>query len=224
MRRFALRVFYYFNLTWTRAVLMLASSRDIQGRENVPRKGALIVASNHLSNGDPLVLTVAIPRRIAWMTKAEWFKTPVIGPMLRLGGMIPVRRFEADLQALRRAQSLLRDGGVLAMFPEGTRGGDKGLRAGEPGTALIALRTGTQIVPIAIWGTEHVKLPRDIFRRTRVHIRFGVPFLLEAPKRITRDDVARGTETIMREIAALLPERYRGVYKNAPTEVAAAKE
>ena len=212
MRRFALRVFYYFNLTWTRAVLMLASSRDIQGRENVPRKGALIVASNHLSNGDPLVLTVAIPRRIAWMTKAEWFKTPIIGPLLRLGGMIPVRRFEADLQALRRAQSLLRDDGVLAMFPEGTRGGDKGLRAGEPGTALIALRTSTQIVPIAIWGTEHVKLPRDIFRRTRVHIRFGVPFRLEAPKRFTRDDVARGTETIMREIAALLPERYRGVY------------
>jgi 1-acyl-sn-glycerol-3-phosphate acyltransferase len=224
MRRFALRVFYYLNLTWTRAVLMIASSRDIQGRENVPRKGALIVASNHLSNGDPLVLTVAIPRRIAWMTKAEWFKTPIIGPMLRLGGMIPVRRFEADLQALRRAQSLLRDGGVLAMFPEGTRGGDKGLRAGEPGTALIALRTNTQIVPIAIWGTEHVKLPRDIFRRTRVHIRFGLPFRLEAPKRITRDDVARGTETIMREIAALLPERYRGVYNDAPTEVGAAKE
>jgi 1-acyl-sn-glycerol-3-phosphate acyltransferase len=224
MRRFALRVFYYFNLTWTRAVLMLASSRDIQGREHVPRKGALIVASNHLSNGDPLVLTVATPRQIAWMTKAEWFKTPVIGPMLRLGGMIPVRRFEADLQALRRAQSVLRDGGVLAMFPEGTRGGDKGLRAGEPGTALIALRTNTQIVPIAIWGTEHVKLPRDIFRRTRVHIRFGKPFLLEESKRITRDDVARGTETIMREIAALLPERYRGVYKDAPTEVGAAKE
>jgi 1-acyl-sn-glycerol-3-phosphate acyltransferase len=224
MRRFALRVFYYLNLTWTRAVLMIASSRDIQGRENVPRKGALIVASNHLSNGDPLVLTVAIPRRIAWMTKAEWFKTPIIGPLLRLGGMIPVRRFEADLQALRRAQSLLRDGGALAMFPEGTRGGDKGLRAGEPGTALIALRTNTQIVPIAIWGTEHVKLPRDIFRRTRVHIRFGLPFRLEAPKRITRDDVARGTETIMREIAALLPERYRGVYNDAPTEVGAAKE
>ena len=224
MRRFALRVFYYFNLTWTRAVLMLASSRDIQGRENVPRKGPLIVASNHLSNGDPPVLTVAIPRRIAWMTKAEWFKTPIIGPMLRWGGMIPVRRFEADLQALRRAQHVLRDGGVLAMFPEGTRGGDKGLRAGEPGTALIALRTGTPIVPIAIWGTEHAKLPRDIFRRTRVHIRFGAPFRLEAPKRFTRDDVARGTETIMREIAALLPERYRGVYKYAPTEVAAAKE
>ncbi|MCI0814292.1 MAG: 1-acyl-sn-glycerol-3-phosphate acyltransferase [Chloroflexi bacterium] len=224
MRRLALRLFYFFNLSWTRALLMLISSRDIRGRENVPPKGALIVASNHLSNGDPPVLTVAVPRQIAWMTKAEWFNTPVIGPLLRLGGMIPVRRFEADLQALRRAQHVLRDGGVLAMFPEGTRGGDKGLRAGEPGTALIALRTSTPIVPIAIWGTEHVKLPRDLLRRTRVDVRFGKPFTLQSSGRITRDDVARGTETIMREIAALLPERYRGVYRDMPTEVAAAKE
>ncbi len=224
MRRLVVRIFYDLNMVWVRALLMLVSSRDVQGRENVPRKGALIVASNHLSNGDPPILTAAVPRQIAWMTKAEWFKTPIIGPLFRMAGMIPVRRFEADLQALRRAQNVLLDGGVLAMFPEGTRGGDMGLRAGELGTALIALRTGTQIVPIAIWGTEHVKLPRDIFRRTRVHIRFGVPFKLEKSKRITRDDVARGTETIMREIARLLPERYRGVYKDAPTEVAAAKE
>ncbi len=224
MRRLLVRIFYYLNHTWVRVLLLLITSRDVQGRENVPRKGALIVASNHLSNGDPPILTIAVPRQIAWMAKAEWFKTPVIGQLFRLGGMIPVRRFEADLQALRRAQLVLRDGGVLAMFPEGTRGGDKGLRAGEPGTALIALRTGTPIVPIAIWGTEHVKLPRDLFRRTRAHVRFGKPFTLEASGRITRDDVARGTETIMKEIAALLPERYRGAYKGAPIEAAATKD
>ncbi|MCH7809514.1 MAG: 1-acyl-sn-glycerol-3-phosphate acyltransferase [Chloroflexi bacterium] len=224
MRRLLVRIFYDLNLLWVRALLMLVTSRDVQGRENVPRKGALIVASNHLSNGDPPILTAAVPRQIAWMTKAEWFKTPVIGSLFRLAGMIPVRRFEADLQALRRAQHLLRDGGVLAMFPEGTRGGDMGLRAGEMGTALIALRTGTPIVPIAIWGTEHVKLPRDFFRRTRAHVRFGKPFTLEASRRITRDDVARGTETIMREIAALLPQSYRGAYEDVPREAAATKE
>ena len=219
-----MRIFYYLNFFWVGALLMLISSRDVRGRENVPRKGALIVASNHLSNGDPPILTVAVPRQIAWMVKAEWFKAPLIGLLFRLSGMIPVRRFEADLQALRRAQHVLRDGGVLAMFPEGTRGGDKGLRAGEPGTALIALRTSTPIVPIAIWGTEYVKLPRDFLRRTRAHVRFGKPFTLEASGRITRDDVARGTETIMKEIAALLPERYRGAYKGAPGEAAASKE
>ena len=224
MRRLLVRIFYYLNFAWVSVLLLLITSRDVRGRENVPRNGGLIVASNHLSNGDPPILTVAMPRQIAWLTKAEWFKTPIIGPLFRLAGMIPVRRFEADLQALRRAQHLLRDGGVLAMFPEGTRGGDKGLRAGEPGTALIALRTGTPIVPIAIWGTEHVKLPRDFLRRTRAHVRFGKPFTLEASGRIRRDDVVRGTETIMKEIAALLPERYRGAYKDAPTEVAATNE
>ena len=218
------RCFYYFNLMWAKALLMIISSRDIQGRENVPRKGALIVASNHLSNGDAPILTVAVPRRIAWMTKAEWFKTPIIGPLFRLAGMIPVRRGEADLKALRLSQKVLRNGGVLAMFPEGTRGGDQGLRAGEQGTALIALHTGAPIVPIAIWGTEHVKLPRDFFRRTHAHIRFGKPFTLKSSGRVTRDDVARGTENIMREIAALLPERYRGAYKDVPKETAATKE
>jgi 1-acyl-sn-glycerol-3-phosphate acyltransferase len=222
MRRFLIRLFYYVNLVWVKAVLMIVTSRDIQGRQNVPRQGPLIVASNHLSNGDPPILTGVVPRQIAWMAKAEWFKTPVIGRLFRMAGMIPVRRFEADLQALRRSQDVLKQGGALAMFPEGTRGGDQGLRAGEPGTALIALRTGAPIVPIAIWGTEHVKLPRDLFRRTRAHVRFGKPFTLQARGRITREDVERGTETIMKAIAALLPERYRGVYREAPAATGAA--
>lgn len=226
MSRLLARIFYNLNMVWIKALLMIVTSRDIQGRENVPRKGPLIVASNHLSNGDPPILTAAVPRQIAWMAKAEWFKTPVIGRLFRIAGMIPVRRFEADLGALRRSQEVLKNGGALAMFPEGTRGGDRGLQAGEPGTALIALRTGAPVVPIAIWGTEHVKLPRDLLRRTRAHVRFGVPFKLEASGRITREDVARGTETIMKEIAALLPERHRGVYKEASvaTEATTATE
>jgi 1-acyl-sn-glycerol-3-phosphate acyltransferase len=227
MSRFLVRLFYYANLVWVKALLMLITSRDVQGRENVPRKGPLIVASNHLSNGDPPILTAVVPRQISWMAKAEWFKTPVIGAMFRMAGMVPVRRFEADLQALRRSQDVLKHGGALAMFPEGTRGGAKGLQAGEPGTALIALRTGAPIVPIAIWGTEHVKLPRDMFRRTRAHVRFGKPFTLKArDHRITRQDVQQGTETIMKAIAALLPERYRGVYAEAPaaSEATAATE
>lgn len=226
MRRLLVRIFYYANMLWVQALLFVVTSRDVQGKENVPRKGPLIVASNHLSNGDPPILTAAVPRQIAWMAKAEWFRTPVIGRLFRMAGMIPVRRFEADLGALRRSQDVLRHGGALAMFPEGTRGGDRGLKTAEPGTALIALRTGAPIVPIAIWGTEHVKLPRDLFRRTRAHVRFGKPFTLEAGPRITRHDVERGTDTIMREIAALLPERYRGVYKDAPAqrEAAAAAE
>jgi 1-acyl-sn-glycerol-3-phosphate acyltransferase len=130
-----------------------------------------------------------------------------------MAGMLPVRRFEADLGALRKAEKVLKGGGVLAMFPEGTRGGTKGLQAAEPGTALLALRTGAPVQPMAIWGTEHVKLPRDLFRRTRAYVRFGKPFVLKAQgKRVTRDEIAKGSETIMREIAALLPEKHRGIW------------
>ena len=214
MKAFIRFVFYYSNVAWVRLVLLLVSSRDIQGRENVPRKGPLILASNHLNNADSPVLTHATPRRISWLTKAEWVSTPVIGWMMNLAGMIPVRRFDADLKALRRAQDLLKEGGCLGMFPEGTRSHGEGLKAGEPGSALIALRTGALVQPVAIWGTEHVKLPRDFLRRTRVHVRFGEPFRLTADKRISREEVGAGTRRIMAAIAAMLPEELRGEYRS----------
>jgi 1-acyl-sn-glycerol-3-phosphate acyltransferase len=105
------------------------------------------------------------------------------------------------------------------MFPEGTRSKGAGLKEGEPGTALLALRTGAPILPVAIWGTEHAKLPRDMFRRTDVHIRIGQPFTLPRPKRITKQHITDGTREIMERIARMLPEYLRGVYAN---EAAAA--
>jgi 1-acyl-sn-glycerol-3-phosphate acyltransferase len=226
MKRLVTKIVYNLHLLWVKILMLLITTRDIRGKKNVPRDGGFILASNHLSNGDPPVITAATPRQIAWLTKAEWFSTPFVGWQFKLAGMIPVRRFDADLAALRQAQELLKSGGVLGMFPEGTRGGDGGLQKGEPGSALIALRTGAPVLPIAIWGTEHVKLPRDVIRRTHTHVRFGKPFTLEkSGAKITREDVQRGTERIMREIAALLPEKYRGVWKDEPaTEVVAKAE
>ena len=216
MTHFLCSVFYYLNLAWVRLLLLFVSSRDIQGREKVPRNGALIVVCNHLNNADPPVLTDAIPRQVAWLTKAEWFSTPVVGWALRLAGMIPVRRFEADLTALRRTQDLLKAGGCLGMFPEGTRSHGAGLKEGEPGSALIALRSGATVQPVAIWGTEGVKLPRDLLRRTRVHVRFGDPLRLTRSGRITRTDVETGTTRIMTSIAEMLPNELRGTYSNIP--------
>jgi 1-acyl-sn-glycerol-3-phosphate acyltransferase len=210
-------VFYWVNLsTWIRLVLYIVTSRDVRGSENIPRDGALILTCNHLSVGDPPVLTGVFPRRIVWMVKQELFDIPIVGKLYALGGFIPVRRFEGDLRAIRRSQAALRDGHVLGMFPEGTRSGGR-LGAGEPGSALIALRSGAPILPAAIWGTEHAKLPRDLFRRTRVHIRFGEPFHLAQPTRITKEQVAEGTNQIMRRIAELLPEEYQGTPGEVPS-------
>lgn len=215
MKDFLVAVFYDLNMLWIHALLWLNCSRDIRGLKNVPRKGAFILACNHLNNADPPILTEVTPRRIAWMAKMEWFRTPVVGGLFRIAGMVPVRRFEADLQALRKAQEVLNTGHVLGMFPEGTRSRSGGLGKGEPGSALIALRSGAPVVPVAIWGTENVKLPRDILRRNHAVISFGKPFTLPRPRRITKQDVLDGTETIMRQIAALLPPEYRGAYADA---------
>jgi len=206
-------LFYWANVSWMRAILFFDTSRDVKGRENVPRNGPLILVSNHLNNADPPIISSVTPRQISFLTKQEWFKTPVVGTMFKLGGMIPVRRFAADLHALRAAQKLLEDGGCLGMFAEGTRSKDGVMHQAEPGTALIALRTGAPIQPVAIWGTETVKLPKDmLLSRTKVYVRYGKPFTLGRPQRITRENVEDGTETIMKAVAALLPEKYRGYY------------
>ena len=199
--------------TWVSLVMLFAARPDVKGRENIPPHGSLILVSNHLNNGDPPALTHAMPRRVVWMAKQELFDTPGVGLLFRAFGLIPVRRFEADLGALRKAQAALRRGQVLGMFPEGTRSPNAQLGDAEPGTALIALRSGAPVLPAAIWGTEHVKLPRDIFARTRLHIRFGQPFHLHQTKRATKEEIAAATSEIMRHIAELLPEQYRGGYQ-----------
>ena len=212
-------IFYWLNVwTWIKFVLLIVTSRDVLGIENVPRSGGVIFTCNHFSVGDPPILTGILPRRIIWMAKQELFDIPVFGTLYSMGGFIPVRRFEGDLKAIRRSQEALRRGHVLGMFPEGTRSGGR-LGPGEPGTALIALRTGATILPAAIWGTEHVKLPRDIFRRTRFHVRFGQPFSLPRSRRVTKEQVTAGTNEIMRRIAELLPPEYRGAHaESAPAQ------
>ncbi len=213
MRNLFHTVYYWVNVkTWVRLLIRLVIKRDIKGRENIPSKGALILASNHLNLGDPSILTGVMPRRIVWMTKQELFDIPVFGILYHLFGCIPVRRFHADLRALRRSQEALRRGLALGMFPEGTRSGESGLGRGEPGTALIAMRTNTPVLPVGIWGTEGIKLPRDFFRRTAVHITYGEPFYLPQSERLTKEAVEAGADLIMSHIAELLPQRYRGIY------------
>jgi len=206
-------IYYWVNvLTWVRLIVLVVIQRDVQGMERLPHRGGLILAGNHLNLADPPILTAIMPRRIVWMGKQELFDIPVFGFLYHLFGCIPVRRFRADLRALRHSEEALRRGLMLGMFPEGTRSGESGLGRGEPGTAILAMRTNTPVQPVAIWGTEGVKLPRAFLQRTTVHIRFGEPFLLPRPERLTKEAVEEGTETIMRRIAEMLPERYRGIY------------
>ncbi|MBI1885484.1 MAG: 1-acyl-sn-glycerol-3-phosphate acyltransferase [Chloroflexi bacterium] len=221
MRDLFTAVFYAVNIgTWAKVVVALNINLEVVGRERVPRKGPLILACNHLNIADPPIITVAFPRRVVWMAKRELFDTPVLGILYHLYGCLPVRRTEADLKALREAQDVLRKGLVLGMFPEGTRSRIPGLRKAEPGTALIALRTGVPIVPVAITGTEPIHLPGSLFqflqrRRHHVRLAFGEPFTLPQVERVRTEAVEQGADMIMRRIAELLPLEYQGIYADA---------
>ncbi len=219
MKDFLTGVFFWVNVTWIKILVALVTSRTIKGRENIPSQGPVILVCNHMNNADPPIVLSIIPRRSKWLVKIEWFRNPVIGFLAKAGGLMPVKRYEADLKALRKAQEVLKSGLILGVFPEGTRSRNQMLSTGEPGAALLALRTKAPILPVAIWGTENMKLPRDVLRRTSgIHIRFGKPFVLRTvSSRIQRSDIEYGTDCLMLAIAKLLPTRYRGSYADQAT-------
>jgi 1-acyl-sn-glycerol-3-phosphate acyltransferase len=127
----------------------------VEGAAHVPPNGPLILASNHRSNMDPVLLAAAVRRPVAFMSKAELFVWP-LGTILRLIGQFPVQRGGIDREALRRTSAALAQGWVLGLFPEGTRG-DGSFASVHPGLAYILLRERCPVLPVAIFGTERVR-------------------------------------------------------------------
>jgi 1-acyl-sn-glycerol-3-phosphate acyltransferase len=127
----------------------------LEGEHHIPAAGPLILASNHRSNMDPVLLASAVTRPVAFMAKAELFVWP-LGPILRWIGQFPVRRGGIDREALRRTDAILARGSVLGLFPEGTRG-DGSFSAVHPGLAYIVVRQRCPVLPVAIFGTERVR-------------------------------------------------------------------
>jgi 1-acyl-sn-glycerol-3-phosphate acyltransferase len=186
----------------------------------IPRRGPVIIASNHASNLDAVViggwLLPVLGRRIQWLAKREFFDWPVLGPLAPHGGIHPVDRGKADLEAYRQAKRILDDGHILFIFPEGTRSADGSLQQAQDGAAALALRTDAVIVPIGVVGANRVwprgrKLPHP---GGRVIVRVGTPFKLSDIVRPSRErpSKAAATEVLMRRIAELLPPAMRGAY------------
>ena len=125
------------------------------GEEHIPEVGPVILASNHRSNMDPVLLASAVRRPVAFMAKAELFVGP-LGWIMRWVGQFPVRRGGIDREALRRTDAVLARGSMLGLFPEGTRG-DGRFASVHPGLAYIVVRQQCPVVPVAIFGTERVR-------------------------------------------------------------------
>jgi 1-acyl-sn-glycerol-3-phosphate acyltransferase len=189
--------------------------------DELPREGPLIIAANHASNLDAVVigswLIPKLGRRIHWLGKKELFDWPLIGWAAANGGVHPVDRGAADVEAFRLAQRILDEGHILFVFPEGTRSRDGVLQEARDGLALLAIRTGAPVVPLGIAGSHRVwprgqRLPHP---GGRVTMRVGSPFRPadELPPDTPRS-AAKGlvTKLIMGRIAGLLPPGQRGPY------------
>lgn len=185
---------------------------QVEGKENVPAKGGLLVAANHLNFYDPPLLGTFLGRQLTFMAKEELFRFRPVGWFLSSLGAFPVRRGRLDRKVLRRSEKALAEGRALLIFPEATRSPNACLQRALPGSALIASRHSVPVLPVAIYGAERLK-GLWLFRRPRITLNIGPTFSLPgAGTKLSREELAGHTELIMRKIAGLLPPQYRGVY------------
>jgi 1-acyl-sn-glycerol-3-phosphate acyltransferase len=166
------------------------------GAKNIPLDGALILACNHRSYLDPPILGAFCPRAVQYMTKAELFDIPLLGPAIRAVGAYPVDREGSATAAIKRSVEVLRSGGCIGIFPEGTRNVDGSIQARE-GVALLAALAKAPVVPAALVGTQNAK------RLAQIKVAYGAPMRLPADRKATRDDLSKFTDDVMSAIRAL---------------------
>ncbi len=187
----------------------LIMALKVEGLENIPLDGPLIVAANHVTNFDVIPMQIALPRPIFFMGKAELFKSPVVDVVFRNCGAFPVYRGEKDAWAMRHAARVLAHGQSLGMFPEGTRSKGRGLAVAKTGSARLAIEANCPILPMTVIGSD--QFFKAFPRRTRVTIKLLPPILPnpdETPLSLT--------DRVMFSMAASLPPDMRGVYAEIP--------
>jgi 1-acyl-sn-glycerol-3-phosphate acyltransferase len=175
------------------------------GTGNIPRTGAAILACNHVSVLDPVIIAMAPSyrgRTVRFLAAAEMFEKPLIGVGLKLIRQIPIRRGERDMAALEEAADVISAGALAGIFPEGGVGPGP-LQKGRRGAARVALAGGVPLIPTGIWGTR-ARWPREGFRfgppyRPPVAVVFGPPITPVGSPRDPRD-VKELTDRLMREI------------------------
>ncbi len=186
----------------------------VSGREYVPTSGPLLVVANHLSWYDPILLALVLPRRVWFFAKIEVFRWPIVGWLCRLTGQIPVHRGEGDRTALEKALAYLREGKALMVFPEGTVERQEQMITPHTGVAMLALRSGATVLPIAHMGTRRVLRSLHAWF-PRVDIKIGEPYIPALPEGIARKaSLQKVTQDVMERIAAMLPPERRGVYES----------
>ena len=199
-----------------KSLLRIFGDWEVNGKENVPRKGALIIVANHISDIDAGILNASIPRRVEFMAKADLFQKPIISQFFRAYGAFPINESGKEFYSINHSLHILNRNGAIGIFPEGAKN-PTALGQAMLGSAMISIMSGAPILPVGITGTESVGdgirifYPKGTFR-----INIGKPFYAPVVRgKRLRTNVETTTDIIMKQIAALLPECYRGVYHNA---------
>jgi 1-acyl-sn-glycerol-3-phosphate acyltransferase len=177
---------------------------QVEGRENVPPGGCLIV-SNHVSFMDPTTVGWAVAREIYYLGRKSLFKPPFWTWFLPICNVLPIDRDAHDISGLRRIIKMLKEGHAVMLFPEGTRSPDGRIQAAEPGAGLIALKASVPVLPVRIFGT-YESLSRHV-KRLRFHpirVVIGQPYLPAAAEdRKDKEIYARTSQEMLDKIALL---------------------
>lgn len=193
------------------------SNLQVIGKENVPQNGAALVVVNHVSRLDtPFLMCAGGREDVIPMVAREYQHSFFLGWILNLIHVIWVTRGEYDFEAFRTATDYLNKGWVVGLAPEGRRSRDGLLHEGKPGSALLAYKMGTPLLPTAVTGTDKMSRFASL-KKMNVTVEFGPLFCL--PEKVDLDNKAwlqLATDEIMCQIAAILPLERRGFYANYP--------
>ncbi len=197
-----------------RAILGLACKVDVSELIKVPKRGPLILVTNHVNFLEaPLLYSFLYPRNIAGFAKAETWRNPLIGLLATVWECVPVARGSNDMNSMRLALEALARGKILNVMPEGTRSHDGRLGRGHGGVVSMAWHSGAPIVPVAHFGGESFWKNLRRGKRTEVGIKVGAPFRLREPQSgRAKSSRLEAADEVMMRIAELLPPEYRGEY------------
>src|SRR5581483_4326303 len=208
-------------LRWLlRSMINLIAKVEIHGYENVPPTGAFVIATNHLGMLDAAMLFYALSRWDVFIPVAEkWEQIAFLRWAGKYANFIFIDRFNPDLKALRKIIGLMEAGNILVIAPEGTRSRTATMAEGKPGVSYLAAKLNRPILPVGLAGTEDKVVIDNLkhFRRSHIVVTAGKAFTLPPLPTKDRDAALKQfTDEIMCRIAALVPEKYRGVYAEHP--------
>jgi 1-acyl-sn-glycerol-3-phosphate acyltransferase len=207
-------------LQWiSRVAFWLLTDLTIEGKENFPESGPLLVVGNHFSFIDPAVFVHIAPKPIDFIAGTLMPHTPGVFQFLpRLWGVLPVYRGTGSRNALMEAEKILNNGGILGMFPEAGAWAEI-LRPARPGASFLSSRTGAPLLPIGIDGLPDVFPNLARLRKARVTIKIGKPFgplIINGRESDNRQQMDKFSHLIMHRIAELIPQDKAGLFSTDP--------